>query len=190
MPLWPKQIENWENWMRPDYRITNIPNWVTQTSKAPGLTAVTWTTANLAIYTPVLVDSVVKVDFLGVLNGNVQAGLFDLGIYLPDDEGKPGILLCETGQQVQKAPSNYFQDIPASTFPVGSEVWLGPGLYYLACVFNGTTATVLQLAALTTDGLGPIAGSIFTQATAFPLPAYATPNAGAVAANVPVLCII
>jgi len=182
MPLWPSQIV--PNDFVDTFYLPNTEWWYQQTGKAPIETSAAWTTANKAVYTPVIVRGMSKPSGIAVYNGATAAGMLQVGLYAVDSEGKPGARLMASPPTPQVAADvGRFTDVNFDD--VGK--WAGPGVYYLACVFDGATGTVTRLAALTSDQSGPIMGGIFTQATAFPLPAVATPDGAGVAFNVPIL---
>ncbi|HEY6009419.1 MAG TPA: hypothetical protein VIU40_13925 [Geobacteraceae bacterium] len=182
MPLFPRQLRDLRSY---DYSVTNIPYWWRNTGQDPIFTAATWSTANLAVYTPIVVEDTRRLTGFSVWLGATQSGLIQCGIYEPDSEGKPGLLIARTSAVIQPvANASEFMFIP-----LDSVIWLGRGTYFVACVMNNTTGTVTRLAALTTDGDGPVMAGIFTEASAYPLPAAATPNLSAVTVNVPVMGI-
>ena len=162
--------------------ICNGEEWRRATGIDPLVTSAVWASANQAVYTPIMVPEFARFASLFVYNGAVVNGNVDLGIYLPDSEGKPGARLGSTGATAQ-AGTSVWQQIAIS----GGAKATHKGLLYLACSFSGVTAQVTRMAALTVDGKGPFMASIFTEAAAHPLPANATPNAAGVVAAAPLL---
>ena len=160
----------------------NTENWFRQTGVSPILTAAAWSTANLAVYTPIILPKPTKIYALEYFIASAS-GNYDIGIYLPDSEGKPGDRLWASGSKAMAGADVLIGQSPASP------VW-AHGLVYLALAVDNTTGQVRRLAALTTNGLGVYAGSIFTEASAFSLPASATPNASPVAVNVPIMMLV
>jgi hypothetical protein len=164
--------------------LTVAENWRARAGIAPLMSSGTWSSANLAVYAPIILPIPTRIGWLFGLNGATVSGNRDMGIYLPDAEGKPGSALFRFGSVAQAFASQaQIHQIP-SPF-----VW-AEGLIYVAMAMDNTTGTVIRLAALTTAGSGAALGGIFTQAAAFPLPATATPSAAGVAVNVPVMGVM
>lgn len=163
--------------------ISNTENWWRQTGIATLLTSAVWSTANLAVYTPIVLRKPTKISSIEYFVGAAASGNYDVGVYLPDAEGKPGDRLWSSGSKVMAGTNVLIGQSPATP------TWVH-GLVYLAMAIDNTTGEVRRLAALTTNGLGVFAGSIFTEAAAFPLPATATPNASPVAVNVPIMMLV
>jgi len=174
MPGWPDRPR-----FSPSVSICNAENWYRETGVLTLWTGAAWSTANLAVYTPIYVPKPMSLTQLGVFHGGVVSGNIDVGIFLPDSEGKPGARLVSKGSTAQAG-------INSLVLHNTADVWVD-GLVYLACALDNNTGQLMRLVALAADGSGPNEGSIFTQAAAFPLPANATPNAAGVAANIPVM---
>lgn len=146
----------------------------------PLMTSAVWSANNLAVYTPVYIPRRAKFNSVGIFNGSAVSGNFDLGIYLPDAEGKPGARLWHSGSKAQSGTTQIqttSTNIPAGGLDLS-------GLFYFAVAFDNTTAQVTRICT-STIGSNFCLGSIFTEAAAFLLPANATPNAGIVTAAVP-----
>jgi hypothetical protein len=122
-------------------------------------TSTAWGTANLALYLPVILGTPATVYKMGVTNGTVINGNFDLGIY---DER--GVKLVSTGSTAQSGAS------ALQTVDVTDTILL-PGTYYLALASNSTTAT---FTCATTVLLRQEATLVQEQLTAFALPSPAT----------------
>ncbi|HEY6009417.1 MAG TPA: hypothetical protein VIU40_13915 [Geobacteraceae bacterium] len=180
MPFWPDARDR-ERLLQTT-ACSNMVNWYKQTGIAPLFTSGAWSSGSMAIYTPILVPKAIKIAYAAMINGAVVAGNYDIGIYYPDAEGKPGVKLWSSGSVAQAVVN-----IMRTRSLTGSGIWVPEGLMYMALAMDGTTGTCVRLCALTTDGSGPIEGGIFTEAAAFPLPATATPSATPVVANVPIL---
>jgi hypothetical protein len=118
-----------------------------------------WPTADLAIYTPVIVRSRVIVTKLWLASGSTGTGNYDIGLY---DAG--GTALLRRGSTAK----------PATTT---EEVWdctdttIGPGLFYFAVACSNNTDTFYRQApaAPMITALG-----VYSEAAALPLPATAT----------------
>lgn len=175
MPSWPSLLSP-----APDeaQAISNAEVWRALGNVAL-MTSAVWSANNLAVYAPIYVRRPVKLSKVGIFNGAAASGNFDVGVYAPDAEGKPGARLWNAGSFGQAGVTQI------QTRAIAGGLWIS-GLLYLAAVFDNTTAQVIRLVA-SASGSGFCLGSIFTQAAAFPLPANATPNAGIVAAAVPYL---
>src|SRR5262245_36344187 len=89
-----------------------------------------WSTANSAVYLPVILESAVLIKSLSLANGTVVSGNFDVGLYSAD-----GKRIMSTGSTAQAGTTNS-QTVDTTDTPVG------PGLFYLACAIDNTTATV------------------------------------------------
>lgn len=173
MPSWPARSPQPEVYQG---FISNIPNWV-RAGQAALWTSATWSTANLAVYTPAYSEMPVKLE-PWLFNGAAVSGHFDIGIYLPDAEGLPGARLLSSGSVLQAGTEQAQSGLVSA--------WV-QGFFYLACSFDNNTGQVRRVCAPTTNGKGVALGSIFTQAAAFVLPANATPSMSFVAVNVPVI---
>jgi hypothetical protein len=118
-----------------------------------------WPTADLAIYSPVIVRSRSVVKQLWYFNGVTATGNYDIGLY---DAG--GTALLRKGSTAKTTTSTEIVwDCTDTT--------IGPGIYYLALVCSNATDTFSvanpSAPALTAFG-------ILTEAAALPLPATAT----------------
>ncbi len=161
------------------YPPSNMELWARANLK-PTLASAVWTTANRAIYTPVYLPRPIELSSIRVFIGATAADNMDVGIYLPDTEGKPGARLQHSGGVAQSGV-NHFQDVPLIASVIVA------GLVYFAMAMNGTTGTVRVLGSMTTNLSGLILGGVFTEATAYTLPSSATPSVSGAAAAVPVL---
>lgn len=149
---------------------------------APLLTSAVWASANQAVYVPLLIPRDFRTSRIAVYHGAAVSGNKDLGIYLPDAEGKPGEALFRLGSTAMAGTSIVVNH------SIGPPVYLPRGLVYLAAAFDNTTAQVIRLYAQGTDGENIFTG-VFTEAAAFPLPATATPVKTFSAAAIPVLAV-
>ena len=143
------------------------------TTEGIALASSAWTTANAALYVPVAVRHTLTIKQLRHVNGATAGDDFDLGIYDSNSEGLPAKLLVSTGQTLSSGASQVQSTNVASTV-------LTSGLYYLACVFDGTTSTVISFvtvaaATFTGDAITSEDG-VFEELSALPLPATATPT--------------
>lgn len=131
-------------------------------SGTPTLTnsvAIAWPSANLAIYVPFRVADTTTFVKIFWLNGATIAGNVDVGIY--DSEGNR---LVSSGS-IAHAGASVLQTIDIT------DTTLQPGLYYMAMSSDSTTATIQAVNALAIQLR--LAG-VYSQASAFPLPATAT----------------
>jgi hypothetical protein len=127
-----------------------------------GAASAVWPTANLAIYVPFTLAIPGRVRQLGLFNGTVVSGNFDVGIYRYD-----GTRLISTGSTAQAGTS-------ALQF-VAAALDLPPGRYYLGLALDNITATVFRQSQWTAAMLEAL--GVGQQASAFPLPATMTPVA-------------
>lgn len=164
------------------YALNNIEHYIRATGKSAALSSGAWSSANLAIYTPCYTRKGFAMRRIGAYHGSAVSGNKDIGIYLPDAEGKPGSRLYSLGSTAM-ATTNTFVSSSFST------VYIPPGIFYIAMALDNATGQVVRLAALTANGEN-YQTSIFTEASAFPLPATATPSKTPTAANVPVLGVM
>jgi hypothetical protein len=122
-------------------------------------TGVQWTSANRAIYVPVIVRAAVVVKQLWFENATTATGNYDIGLY------------SATGTALQRKGST------AKSGTAGEIVWdctdtaIGPGIYYLALV-SSTTGDTFQSASLSAPY--PAALGLLQEANALPLPSTAT----------------
>lgn len=126
----------------------------------------TWETANKAVLIPIYLPYSFTVARMGIRNGGTVSGNFDLGIY-----DRVGNRLSSTGG-VAQANINVTQ----STI-LGSSVTLKPNvLYFLAAVFDNTTATASMCvtASVTLAQFG-----IMESASSYVLPSTLTPATSA-----------
>lgn len=101
------------------------------TSTSGGLAAAVWPTANLAIYTPVKVQTQCTVYKLSFQVG-VQSGNYDIGIY--DEAGNQ---IVAKGSTAVPVAGIALVDIADTT--------LTPGLYFFALCIDNITATVNRM---------------------------------------------
>lgn len=96
---------------------------------APGIaSAVNWTAANRAHYTPLSIPERFTISRFFALNGNVNSGNINMGLYTA-----AGTLLVSTGSTLQSGViAIQFIDIANVSFP--------PGDYYLALLASNTAA--------------------------------------------------
>jgi hypothetical protein len=92
----------------------------------------TWHLQYGVVYVPVRVKRRCVVRKLGIANGATATGNLDLGLY-----DAAGIRLVSTGPTAQSG-------VNAEQVTDVTDTTIGPGLYYLACVMDGTTATVYR----------------------------------------------
>lgn len=98
---------------------------------APGSAA--WPTQYKAIYVPIRVKKRMVIVKLGIANGATASDNLDLGLY-----DAVGTRLVSTGSTAQSGTTTeQVIDVTDTT--------IGPGLYYLAACFSGTTGTVFRL---------------------------------------------
>lgn len=123
------------------------------------IASATWPTANTAIYIPVRVAYPIIIAKMFWLNGGTVNGNVDAGIY-----NSEGNRLVSSGSTLQ-ATINVVQSVDIT------DTLLLPGLYYMALASDSVTATFQRLNTLTqmARSLG-----VYSQATAFALPATAT----------------
>lgn len=157
--------------------------WIRAMGTAPINSSQAWAVANQAVYVPIYAPEPWQPGSIVLLNGASVSGLFDVAVYVPDSEGKPGTRIWHSGLVLQNLP-NIRQS--ATVAAGGGNPVVPAGLAYLALAFDNTTATIIAIASLTTDGKNILAG-IFTEASACPLPATATPVITPTACKVPLL---
>jgi hypothetical protein len=134
---------------------------VTGNSSLNGAASATWQTADRAIYVPFTISSPSLIKKMFVYNGATASGNIDIGIY-----DRSFTKLVSSGE-VAQAGINALQEFDIA------DTLLGPGLFYMALVFDTTTGTVFRVA--------PIGGVLTSlgcamQTSASPLPAIATPS--------------
>ena len=139
------------------------------------LAGAAWTTANMAVYMPIVVRHSITIKQLRVVNSSAISGNFDLGLYDVDEEGLPRTRLVSTGSTAQAGAS----DVQSVNVSVTALV---AGVHYLASVFDNGTGGVLSIApvpvATTMSGdLIHTLDGVFEEASAFILPTTATPVA-------------
>lgn len=122
----------------------------------------TWPTADKALFIPFRVAQPLDVVQFFLFNGATVSGNFDVGIY-----DIAGTKIVSKGSTAQSGAN-------ALQIADTTNVRIGPGLFYLAIVFNNTTATIRRFApaALTTDMCKMI--GMAQMDSAFPLPDTAT----------------
>ena len=118
-----------------------------------------WTTANLAFYMPIVVDSLIVVQKVAWVNGATAAGNFDVGIY-----NSALVKLASTGAVAQTGTSV----LQVATL----SVTLPPGNYHVGMSSSGTTGVIT--AVYKTGGATVTCGTA-VETSAHPLPATATP---------------
>jgi hypothetical protein len=124
-----------------------------------GYTETAWPTVNLAIYVPVIVRSLVTVKKLWFANTTTSTGNFDIGLY-----DSTGTALLRKGSTAKTASdTEYVWDC--------TDTVLSPALYFLALASDSNTDTFLGPAYP-----APLnaAFGVYTEASAFALPATAT----------------
>ena len=128
-------------------------------SSANQITSGGWPSANLAIYVPVAVYQPFIALKMLIQNGTTINGNVDAGIY--DDQGDRLVSIGSTAHAGSSSIQSF--DITDTT--------LEPGIYYLACAFDGNTATINHdIAGILVGG----SAGVLQQASALPLPATAT----------------
>ena len=125
------------------------------------LTSTVWPAANLAIYAPVVIDEDTKVTQLWTVNGAAVAGNVDIGLYSVD-----GVRLASAGSTAQSGV-NLMQKFDIT------DLYLGPGTYYLAVSLSDAATATLGGQTQTTAVWGKIVG-LAEETSALPLPAVAT----------------
>lgn len=126
-----------------------------------------WPAANRAIYMPVRIPVPGLVQQVWWENGATVSGNVDLGLY-----DHVGTRLFSTGSTAQAGTS-------AKQAVDVADVLVGPGLFYLALACSSATATMINYDPASTL-MAKFAG-LYTQASAFALPAtatFATPASG------------
>lgn len=131
-----------------------------------------WSSANLAVFIPIMIGSTYTAVKMFWINGaTVGTNHVDVGVY--DSQGNQLVHIGST----LTAGASVIQSVDTT------DITISPGLYYLAMVMDGTTDTVLQ------GGGGnlviPLTGGAKIQATAFPLPSPAIYASFATATNIP-----
>lgn len=131
------------------------------------LSAQAWSAANTAYYVPFELSenrTVTKVSFMkGAVAGNVNCALYDEAA-----DGSPGAIIGSAlGSTAVSAGANEAQDLN-----IGDQA-LAAGRYYLALVFD--TVTTLTVSQYTVTAAYAGLTGIYTEASAFTLPATATP---------------
>lgn len=119
-----------------------------------------WPSANLAIYTPVIVRSVVVVKKLWYANNSTATGNYDIGLY---DAAGTALLRKGSTAKTTSASTEIVWDCTDTT--------ITPGIYYLALACSNNTDTFFG--AIPTAPLLAASGYL-TEASALPLPATAT----------------
>lgn len=137
---------------------TILASWALNPYSASGA----WPTANLAIFIPFVLTRPTTIYQLGWFNGSAVSGNIDVGIY--DAAFNRLTSTGSTAQAGTTAPQSV--DI--------TDIIIGPGLFWMAAVMDNTTGTLQR----TTIGVAALcrATGMCEQATAFPLPATATPT--------------
>jgi hypothetical protein len=136
----------------------------------------TWSTANLALYIPFVVNAPVTIVGGGCFNGTVAAGNIDVGVY--DDQQDRLVSLGSTAMSGTSAWQ-------IGTF--SSALALNPGVYYMAFVCSSNTAQFF--AVNTSSAYTPRGVGILTQTSALPLPSPATFAHATTNPNIPLLAL-
>ena len=129
------------------------------------LASAVWPAANRAIYMPMRVVSEVTVDRIGLWNGTIASGNFDVGIF----DGVSKVKLGSTGATAHTGTSVTQQAALTATLV------LPRGFYFVGIAFDNGTARLFRRT-LSAARYLPAAG-ILQEATAYTLPATATPVA-------------
>lgn len=119
-------------------------------------TSAAWSTANRAIMIPFRLFKPATAYKMGVMNGSVVSGNFDMGIY-----DVAGTLLRSTGSTLQSG-TNVLQEAPLST-----PVTLGAGMFYMAIAIDNNIAQLLRRSH--NNDICHAMG-MYQDASAFPLP--------------------
>ena len=119
-----------------------------------------WPLANLAIFIPFRLEKTVLCEQLFLYNGATASGNVDVGVY--DHTGR---LIASSGSTAQSGTN-----VP-QLFNV-TDFLLGPGLFYIAVAFNGTTGTCFRWAPAS-QHIGKALG-LAELTSAFALPATVT----------------
>lgn len=141
----------------------------------------TWPSANLAIYIPFYLSLPILVKQLFVENGVAVSGNIDMAIYSADAVTlNPSVKLTSAvnGAQVGISAHQIFNI---------TDVLLGPGLFYFAVVLDNTTGA-LQAIAVGSLVVAATFG-VCEEASAYPLPAVATPVVFATADYLPLVAL-
>lgn len=131
-------------------------------------TDTTWPSANLALYVPIRIPEEVTIKRLLWRTGAASSGNYDIGLYDSDTEGEPDSRLASLGSTA----------FPGSDTEVASNIadqTVGPGLFYMALAVDNTTARVRFAASLNVQAELLHRLGLWSQSSAFPLPATATP---------------
>lgn len=126
------------------------------------LASAIWPTANMAIYMPMRVVSPVTVDRIGLWNGTVVSGNFDVGIF----DGVSKVKLGSTGATAHTGTSVTQQAALTATLV------LPRGFYFVGIAFDNITARLFRRT-LGFIHLNTCAG-FRSELSAYPLPATAT----------------
>lgn len=139
--------------------LTNVG--ATMSSVASG----TYPSANVAIYVPFIATCRFTARRLFLYNGATASGNLDLGIYDASADNAPRRRLASAGSTAQSG-TNAIQQVDIT------DLDLGPGLFFLALAMDNATGTVFRM---TPAAEFLRAFGVFQEASAFPLPANATP---------------
>lgn len=147
----PTHINTWTRWLS--------GNTLRTTASQGTPAAITWATANTAVFIPMAIPWAFNAQRAFWMNGSTL-GNADIGIYTPG-----GAKLWSAGSTAQSG-SSVLQFVT-----ITGGMILNPGAYYLGFVVSGTTTAV--------GGFLPTAASasatgLLQQASALPLPASAT----------------
>ena len=153
--------------------LAQIRGTIFTTTEAVTMGASAWGTANVAIHMPFIVRHSFPIKQLRLVNGAAVSGNLDLGVYDSDAEGLARTLLVSTGSTAQSGTTD------VQLVNVSTNI-LSAGLYYMASVLDNGTGEVfgpslrLQTNLSSADSINTMDG-VFQEASAFPLPATATP---------------
>lgn len=131
--------------------------------------------SNVATYYPIMIDAPILMKKLWWLNGNSVSGNVDIGIY-----GVGGGRIASTGSTAQSGTA------AVQSVTLGTPLLLTPDLYYMAWVADNTTATLFGVPFSSEDLRRH---GLFTQTSAFALPATATFASNTTATKVAVVGI-
>lgn len=157
---------------------------------APDMTARAWSVANQAVYIPIWLDLSIALSSIACQNGAVTAsGVMQVGIYAPDSIGRPGAAIWRGIQKAQTTKQQLWS-INDGGAPYDGKNIIPAGLNYLAAVLDNGTGTVVTQVLGDTAGKHVYLGNVWKQASAYPLPATATPDATPAALVVPVMTLV
>lgn len=142
----------------------------TSTSESLGITqriitnstysSAAWPSSNRAIYVPFVLRFTILVTKLWVANGTTASNNFDIGIY---DEF--GTKIVSSGS-IARSGTSVIQSVDIT------DTLIGPGRFFFGLAQNGTTGHNMSRAPAVVGYLSLL--GVYTQSTAFALPATAT----------------